>query len=354
MIGKGDVSGRGSAGRGAGEERGGRNGGRGGRGGNGSGSKLCSYYRVGECNKGSACMFQHAPCRSVFATGTCDRRDCFFGHSAEWAAAIQAVVPQNRHPPTSEDLSTCAPVIQKAQSDHLGKINKLSQKIEVLEQEAAVASLDIKSRKYEEIRVVKDLKEVSDNQLRVFNEAIEHIRVSSTLYSKGARVDREARRLAGGLPFFAFRDRVVETVQSYNVSIIIGETGSGKINTFIYCCVALCCVMLCCAVLCYSFINTTSFLQTVSVHFIHSRVFYYLFTGKSTQIAPYLLDAAHTHVGTEDIASGKIVVTQPRNLAASELAKRVSFEWYGKTSTFSIIGKMTQSKKKVSILFIVV
>jgi hypothetical protein len=75
---------------------------------------------------------------------------------------------------------------------------------------------------------------------------------------------------------------VVETVQSYNVSIIIGETESGKINTFIYCCVALRCAVLCCVMLCYSFLNTSSFLPTVSEHFVQPRVFYYLFTVKST------------------------------------------------------------------------
>ena len=76
-------------------------------------------------------------------------------------------------------------------------------------------------------------------------------------------VKREKARITESLPFLRFRSKLLDTIQSSQVSVIIGETGSGK----------------------------------------------------STQMAQYILD--------ELDPKKKIVVTQPRRVAASSLSQRL-------------------------------
>ena len=82
-----------------------------------------------------------------------------------------------------------------------------------------------------------------------------------------AMLRRARRRLEGGLPIVAFQSRIVDCVERHAITLIKAETGSGK----------------------------------------------------STQVAPYLVDGLPW--------TGKVVVTQPRVVAAQSIAERVAHEW---------------------------
>ena len=90
---------------------------------------------------------------------------------------------------------------------------------------------------------------------------------SEVIKSLRARFLRECRRYECGLPIFAHRLGIMETVQSSQVCVLVGETGSGK----------------------------------------------------STQLVQYLHEAGYA-------SNGLIVCTQPRKLAAISLAEHVSRE----------------------------
>lgn len=89
---------------------------------------------------------------------------------------------------------------------------------------------------------------------------------------------RECRRLDDGLPIFAFRQQILRQIHHQQVTVLIGETGSGK----------------------------------------------------STQLVQFLADCGVT-------GNGSIVCTQPRKLAASSLAQRVKQESEGCYENTSII-----------------
>ncbi|XP_060183939.1 ATP-dependent RNA helicase DEAH11, chloroplastic-like [Lycium barbarum] len=81
---------------------------------------------------------------------------------------------------------------------------------------------------------------------------------------------RECRRLDDGLPIFAYREQILRQIHYHQVTVLIGETGSGK----------------------------------------------------STQLVQFLADCGVT-------GNGSIVCTQPRKLAANSLAQRVEQESEG-------------------------
>ncbi|KAJ6792981.1 ATP-dependent RNA helicase DEAH12, chloroplastic-like [Iris pallida] len=85
-----------------------------------------------------------------------------------------------------------------------------------------------------------------------------------------SRVLRECQRLSDGLPIYSFRRMILRNIKSSQVTILIGETGSGK----------------------------------------------------STQLVQFLADSGPT-------ATGSIVCTQPRKIAAISLAQRVGEESIG-------------------------
>ncbi|MCD9559896.1 hypothetical protein HAX54_018224 [Datura stramonium] len=89
---------------------------------------------------------------------------------------------------------------------------------------------------------------------------------------------RECRRLDDGLPIFAFRQQILRQIHHEQVTVLIGETGSGK----------------------------------------------------STQLVQFLADCGVT-------GNGSIVCTQPRKLAAKSLAQRVKQESEGCYEDTSII-----------------
>ncbi|KAK6791080.1 hypothetical protein RDI58_010161 [Solanum bulbocastanum] len=89
---------------------------------------------------------------------------------------------------------------------------------------------------------------------------------------------RECRRLDDGLPIFAFRQQILRQIHYQQVTVLIGETGSGK----------------------------------------------------STQLVQFLADCGVT-------GNGSIVCTQPRKLAANSLAQRVKQESEGCYEDTSII-----------------
>ncbi len=108
-----------------------------------------------------------------------------------------------------------------------------------------------------------------------FNQQIEEHRsvndkkgIESILKSHKNKTDREFRKFKASLPIYAKRMEILETIRCGQVVVLIGETGSGK----------------------------------------------------STQLAQYLAEETSSH-------GGKIVVTQPRKIAAISLAKRVSEEF---------------------------
>ncbi|KAK4373612.1 hypothetical protein RND71_008996 [Anisodus tanguticus] len=89
---------------------------------------------------------------------------------------------------------------------------------------------------------------------------------------------RECRRLDDGLPIFAFREQILGQIHYQQVTVLIGETGSGK----------------------------------------------------STQLVQFLADCGIT-------GNGSIVCTQPRKLAANSLAQRVEQESEGCYEDTSIV-----------------
>lgn len=112
---------------------------------------------------------------------------------------------------------------------HQNKINQLTSRALSLQKEIENIPANKIMNKNEEIKAVETLRREASDQLRIFNEAISKISSSTELTDKNERNNREIRRLEGSLPFYAFRNDVVNTVQSHNVSIIIGETGSGLV-----------------------------------------------------------------------------------------------------------------------------
>ena len=108
-----------------------------------------------------------------------------------------------------------------------------------------------------------------------FNQQVEEQRsvnnkkgIEYILQNHESKTDREFRKFEASLPIYAKRTEILETIQHSQVVVLIGETGSGK----------------------------------------------------STQVAQYLAEETLNY-------GGKIVVTQPRKIAAISLAKRVSEEF---------------------------
>ncbi|XP_048576550.1 ATP-dependent RNA helicase DEAH12, chloroplastic isoform X2 [Nematostella vectensis] len=100
------------------------------------------------------------------------------------------------------------------------------------------------------------------------------------------RFNREKRRLESALPIYARKSQIIQTIKDNQVTVLIGETGSGK----------------------------------------------------STQIGQYLYDA-----GLAD--KRQIVCTQPRKVAATSLAQQVSREMGQKVG--KLVGYMVGSQKHV-------
>ena len=150
---------------------------------------------------------------------------------------------------------------------------------------------------FDELAALEGKLSIAQQQLAEFDRAYKLIVPDNEGVQQ---MSREVKRLQSGLPFYGFRTTVVQAVRDNNVAIVIGETGSGK----------------------------------------------------STQIAPFLLDGHLCGDGTQGAflgRTGKIVVTQPRKLAATELAARVASEWGGVPGGRSIIGtfKAVPSHQKI-------
>ena len=203
----------------------------------------------------------------------CTRGDCNLKHSEE-------ITPKLR------DLQ------QETQGKHKAKLEVLSRSIDTKNGEDARLVPEDVPRLRQEVKALRDQQDVGNGQLREYVNAFQQIRKLRPQLALEV-LKRENKRLLSGLPFYAFRSDVVEAVHSFNVTIIIGETGSGK----------------------------------------------------STQIAPFLLDSAlcSDFRGDHIEPSGKIVVTQPRNLAAKALAERVAEEWGCKSG--SIIGTLREGDR---------
>ena len=92
--------------------------------------------------------------------------------------------------------------------------------------------------------------------------------IECILKSHRSKTEREFKKFEASLPIYAKRTKILETINHNQVVVLIGETGSGK----------------------------------------------------STQVAQYLAEETLSR-------GGKIVVTQPRKIAAISLAKRVSQEF---------------------------
>ena len=207
------------------------------------------------------------------------RGDCKFKQPGE-------IIPQIR-------------VLQQTMQDkHEAKLQVLRRSIDTKNGEDARLAAEDVLRLRQEVKALRDQLEAGNGQLREYVDAFQQIRKLHPQLALEA-VKRENKRLMSGLPFYAFRNDVVKAVHSFNVTIITGETGSGK----------------------------------------------------STQIAPFLLDSALCsdirghHIGS----SGKIVVTQPHNFAAKALAERVAEEWGCKSG--SIIGTLRARDKLQRIAY---
>ena len=209
----------------------------------------CTHFRVGAC-RSKSCKYRHAVCS---AGARCEKDQCSFGHPFGWAPAE-----------SQDGVDECRAARRRFVARRAGLAEETRALVEVLEEypTAAVQA---------QVRTLVEKKEEAGQQLAAFDSALCRI---DTLDAKGARRRREAFRLLGALPFYAQRRRVLEAVAGHNVTVIVGETGSGK----------------------------------------------------STQIAPYLLDTLHS-MGVNLVGRSKVVVTQPRGVAARELAKRVGVEW---------------------------
>ncbi len=118
-----------------------------------------------------------------------------------------------------------------------------------------------------------------DQRLKAFEKRVLRIAEGRMTSEKIEKVNREIRRLnpPGGkcLPFYDHQCEILDMIHGNSVSIVIGETGSGK----------------------------------------------------STQLIQYMKSSG-TFPPTK-----KIVCSQPRKVAATSLAERVAFEWDGREGT---------------------
>ncbi|GFR78982.1 ATP-dependent rna helicase deah11, chloroplastic [Elysia marginata] len=156
--------------------------------------------------------------------------------------------------------------------------------------------LDVKSDNLHVINALCDKHKELESQMEEFTKCIEKLKSSLALQSQTSqkdidrtllRVGIECGRLSAGLPMYARRSDLIKKIKSDQVSIILGETGSGK----------------------------------------------------STQLAQYLWE--------EGLAgNGQIVCTQPRKVAAITLANRVSTELV--TNLGGLVGYKIGSTQKKS------
>ncbi len=119
--------------------------------------------------------------------------------------------------------------------------------------------------------IINDKESLIFKQMQSFNHEMQRLsRIESSVNNNEQLKNvyqREFKRALNGLPFYAYRSEIIEKLQTEDILIIIGETGSGK----------------------------------------------------TTQVPQYLLEAGL-------FGKKKICCTQPRKLAAISVAERIAFE----------------------------
>lgn len=170
---------------------------------------------------------------------------------------------------------------QEKKSDTERKISALSskddkstQKHKEAEKEALTAKLEELNQQQGEFQMCLS-KIINDVELRI-GKSIDQEEFNALMN----RFEVESTRLRQALPIFAKRSQIMDTILQSQVSIILGETGSGK----------------------------------------------------STQITQYILESSLS-------SAGKIVCTQPRKVAAASLAERVASELLKSRRTRWISGR---------------
>ena len=184
--------------------------------------RACIHFTKGGCRNGDRCNFSHdlsenenreagstpsrppqsAPCKDGLS---CPREDCFFLHPS------------------------CEVAIETAQADAIdkesAKLHRMREDIQCKQDSLINVVGDAVVKLREEIRAMKSSISVTEMQLQEFKTSSRMIRKDRFGLMQ---LNRESRRLHSGLPFYGFRADVVSAVRDHNITIIIGETGSGK------------------------------------------------------------------------------------------------------------------------------
>ena len=191
------------------------------------------------------------------------------------------------------------------QETHHEKVEKITQRLAELQPKKkgknAFVSLDAHEKRAQEEQPLQQRRKELEDQEREFNAFRDHF---TQVYESGVHIskrcletlqvnfERECARLENALPIYGHKTRIVEQVKQNQVSVVLGETGSGK----------------------------------------------------STQMVQYLYDAGFS-------ADGVIVCTQPRKVAASSLCKHVATEIRAKHLVGCRVGAQSPRNTAAKILY---
>ncbi|RUS84810.1 hypothetical protein EGW08_007425 [Elysia chlorotica] len=188
--------------------------------------------------------------------------------------------------------------VKKELAKHTSKLRQTEKSLSALEHVLPSQASGNEAERAQEASALLDKLREFDRQKKEFEQRIEKLKtkLDNLDHTSAAQKDVDAilrdvgiecKRLSAGLPIYSRRSELIEKVQSNQVSIILGETGSGK----------------------------------------------------STQMAQYLWE--------EGVAGeGRIVCTQPRKVAALTLAERVSSELVRNVG--SLVGYKSGMRQKVN------
>ncbi|KAK6986598.1 hypothetical protein BgiMline_016250 [Biomphalaria glabrata] len=205
------------------------------------------------------------------------------------------VTHNNREEEIKENIKK---ILQQIETKTGSTIQKHEQKIEEQTKRYKELSAKTSEDNSAELMALKDKMEEQQKQLKMFldwnselNKKLHNLEPTKTseveVIALSRKVGIECQRLNNALPMYARRQDIIEKVTSNQVSVILGETGSGK----------------------------------------------------STQLVQYLYEAGLAK-------TGPIVCTQPRKVAAITLAERVAKEMV--VNVGQLVGYKTGIKKMIS------
>uniref|UniRef100_A0A2C9JL94 RBR-type E3 ubiquitin transferase n=1 Tax=Biomphalaria glabrata TaxID=6526 RepID=A0A2C9JL94_BIOGL len=231
-------------------------------------------------------------------SGTLNKKVEFFidtENSSRDRKSPDHVTHNNREEEIKENIEK---ILQQIETKTRSTIQKHEQKIEEQKKRYKELSAKTSEDNSAELMALKDKMEEQQKQLKMFldwnselNKKLHNLEPTKTseveVIALSRKVGIECQRLDNALPMYARRQDIIEKVTSNQVSVILGETGSGK----------------------------------------------------STQLVQYLYEAGLAK-------AGPIVCTQPRKVAAITLAERVAKEMV--VNVGQLVGYKTGIKKMIS------